>query len=388
MRRWTGGRVRLASESLREAVRGKRIGLMVNGSAIHNDGRLLMDVIIEEKWAAEVVYFLGVEHGVRNELDGGRQELGAVDPKTGVPIINLYNFKGFRPPVEELARVDAIVYCMQDAGVRHWTFTPWMQFLLGEAAKAGCEVIIVDRPNPLRGDIVEGAPAEPKYEGTSITGYGYPLRHGMTVGELALFYNADRNVGAKVTVLKMEGWERDMWYSDTGLMWLPPSPNIATSERLLSYLTLGLFQGSNLSMGHATAIPYEFLGHPAFSSEALANELNSRDLPHVFFAPRTFLSGECNVRDNLVPCHGVVLLIEDRNKYRAIPTMLHMMDAVLKMYPDLIDLEAQGKYARIRVGTDALFDLAAEGKSVLSLLDVWEASAREFEKKRAPFLLY
>ena len=94
------------------------------------------------------------------------------------------------------------------------------------------------------------------------------------------------------------------------------------------------------------------------------------------------------MRDNLVPCHGVVLLIEDRNKYRAIPTMLHMMDAVLKMYPDLIDLEAQGKYARIRVGTDALFDLAAEGKSVLSLLDVWEASAREFEKKRAPFLLY
>ena len=388
MRHWTGGRVKCADESLREAVRGKRIGLMVNSSAIHNDGRLLMDVIVEEKWAAEVVYFIGIEHGVRNDLGNELTNLGNVDPKTGIRIVNLYDYKDRRPPVEELRKVDAIVYCTQDSGIRHWTFTPWMQFLLQEAAKAGCEVIIVDRPNPLRGDIVEGQVTEPKYEGTILTGYGYPLRHGMTIGELALYHNADRNLGARITVLKMEGWERDMWYSDTGLMWLPPTPNISTPERLLTYLTLGLFQGSNLSMGHGSVIPYEFLGHPQFSSEALANELNSRDLPNVFFAPRTFMSGECEVKDNLVPCHGVVVLVEDRNRYRAIPTMLHMMDAVLKLYPDIVNMEAKGKGARIRMGTDDILTLIAEGKSVLSLIDKWDAASREFERKRAPFLLY
>ena len=387
MKRWTGGRVKLAHDSLREAIRGKRIAMMINSSAIHNDGRFLMDVIVEEKWA-EVAFFLGIEHGIRNDLENEHDNLGLVDKKTGIRIVNLYRYPGYRPPVEELRTVDAVVYCAQDSGVRHWTFTPWMQFLVQSVAEAGCELIIVDRPNPLRGDIVEGKCTEPKYEGTILTGYGYPLRHGMTIGELALFHNDDRHLGARITVLPMEGWTRDMWYSDTGLMWLPPTPNISTPERLLSYLTIGLFQGSNLSMGHGTVIPFEFIGHPEFSADDFANELNSRDLPHVYFAARSFMSGGWNARKDLVPCRGVVILIEDRNRYRAVPTQLHLMDAALKLYPEIVDLEAGGGWARPRMGTDDVFDCVARGESVLSLIEPWEASAEEFRRRRRPYLLY
>ena len=263
-----------------------------------------------------------------------------------------------------------------------------MQLLLQSAAEAGCEVIIVDRPNPLRGDIVEGKCTEPKYEGTILTGYGYPLRHGMTIGEIALFHNAERKLGLNLTVLPMEGWRRDMWYSDTGLMWLPPTPNISTPERLLSYLTLGLLQGSNLSLGHQTVIPFEWVGHPEFVADDLARELNSRGLDDIYFAPRSFMSTTWTDRKTLIPCRGVVLLIKDRNSFRAIKTQLHIIDAIAKLYPGVLDLEASGGWARPRMGTDDIFDCIARGESVLSLIEPWEADAAAFAEKRKPYLLY
>ena len=387
MEHWQSGAVVLAEESLKRAIRGKRIAMMINSSAIHNDGRYLMDMIVEEKWA-EVAFFLGIEHGVRNDLENEHDNLGLVDPKTGIPIVNLYRYPEYRPPVEELRRVDAVVYCAQDSGVRHWTFTPWMLLLLQSAAKAGCEVIIVDRPNPLRGDIVEGKVTEPKYEGTILTGYGYPLRHGMTIGELALLHNEEWKLGVRLTVLRMEGWRRDMWYSDTGLMWLPPTPNISTPERLLSYLALGLLQGSNLALGHRTPIPFEWFGHPAFSAEKLARELNSRGLPDVFFAPRSFMSTTWTDRNTLIPCRGVVLLIRNRDTFRAVRTQLHIMDALVKLYPDTVDFEAAGGWARPRMGTDDVFDCIQSGRSILSLIEPWEADAAAFADRRKPYLLY
>ena len=384
---WQGGPVILAEESLKKAIRGKRIAMMVNSSAIHNDGRFLMDIIVEEKWA-EVAFFLGIEHGIRNDLENEHDNLGLVDPKTGIPIVNLYRYPEYRPPVEELRKVDAVLYCAQDSGVRHWTFTPWMQLLLQSAAEAGCEVIIVDRPNPLRGDIVEGKCTEKKYEGTILTGYDYPLRHGMTIGELAMFHNDQRKLGLKLTVLRMEGWRRDMWYSDTGLMWLPPTPNISTPERLLPYLTLGLLQGSNLALGHQTVIPFEWFGHPDFVAEDLAKELNSRGLPDVYFAPRSFMSTTWTDRKTLIPCRGVVLLIKNRDTFRAVRTQLHIMDALVKLYPEIVDFEASGGWARPRMGTDDVFDCVSRGESILSLIEPWEADAAAFEEKRKPYLLY
>ena len=154
---WLGGCVRLACEALRGRVKGKRIALMMNTTALDNEGRLLIDRIVDEKWA-DVEFLLGMEHGVRGNLFAGDGKLEMTDSRTGLPIVNLYDYPGCKPPVERLREVDTVVFCAQDVGVRHWTFTPWMMLLIASAAVAGCEVIILDRPNPIRGDVVEGRP--------------------------------------------------------------------------------------------------------------------------------------------------------------------------------------------------------------------------------------
>ena len=183
MKKSAFGTVNIATNDLCRAIAGKRIALMMNTSALDNRAKLLIDVIVEEKWA-QVEFFFGMEHGVRGNLYAGKGNLPEVDERTGIPIVNLYNYPGFVPPVEEIARVDAVVFCAQDVGVRHWTYTPWMMRLIDSCAAAKREVIVLDRPNPIRGDIVEGAPIETKYAGKHLlSGFEYPLRHGMTIGE-------------------------------------------------------------------------------------------------------------------------------------------------------------------------------------------------------------
>lgn len=387
MKKWKSGKVILADESLRERIKGKTIALMMNGTAIHNDGRLLMDVIIEEKWAT-VAFFFGMEHGVRCNFSAGDKDHANVDEKTGIPIVNLYDFPNRRPPVEYLKSVDAVVFCAQDSGVRHWTFTPWMIMLLDSAAKANCEVIIVDRPNPIRGDIVEGNCVEKKYCGTLLTGYGYPLRHGMTIGELAIMYNAENNLGLKLSVLKMDGWTRNMWYDETGLLWLPPTANIPTPDTFLHFATTGLLQGSNMSFGRKTTTPFQFIGLPEFSSEALATELNSRGLSDVFFAPKFYMATTLVDDTKLLPCNGIMTVIADRNTYRAAKTQLHLFDAISMLYYDIVNFEFQKFWARKRMGTDDIYNLLERRESVLSLIDKWELESNQFNIRREKYLLY
>ena len=178
MARWKSGAVTLACEELREYVKGRRIALMMNTTALDNEGQLLIDRIAEEQWAT-VAFFLGMEHGVRGNLYAGDSHLCACDERTGIPIVNLYDYPRLAPPADRLREVDAVVFSAQDVGVRHWTYTPWMMRLIDSAAEAGCEVIVLDRPNPIRGDVVEGEPARAPYAGTHLlSGFEYPLRHG------------------------------------------------------------------------------------------------------------------------------------------------------------------------------------------------------------------
>ena len=205
MNNWVNSTVVLAINELRQKIHGKSIAIMMNSSAMDNDGKLLIDRIVEEKWA-DVLYFFGMEHGIRGDLFAGDSKIEARDRKTGVPVVNLYQYPNLNPPVDYIEKVDAVVFCAQDVGIRHWTYTPWMMSLLKQAAAAKREVIILDRPNPIRGDIVEGEMAK-KYVGQSlVSGFEYPLRHGMTVGELALMYRAEKKLDVEITVLKAEGW--------------------------------------------------------------------------------------------------------------------------------------------------------------------------------------
>lgn len=390
MKYWETGKVRLACEELREHIKGKRIGLMMNTSAIDNEGRLLVDRIVEEKWA-EVAFFFGMEHGVRGNLYAGGGDQTDVDEKTGIQIISMYKTEGHRPPPEIVAQVDAVVFCAQDTGIRHWTYIPWMIELVDACAKADREVIILDRPNPIRGDIVEGAAGD-KYVGMAhLSGFDCPLRHGMTIGELAHMYNEEKKIGAKLTVLKMHGWKRDMWYEDTGLIWLPPSPNIPTPDTALFFGAVGLMQASSISLGIKTTTPFQYVGHPNISGEALAEELNSRNLDGIYFVPKFYMAAgylESGRAGEPQLCDGVMMVIKDRNAWRPVKTQLHIIDAFTKLYPGLLNLEHSPKLARIRMCTDLICDTAQKGESMLPVIAAWEQGAKAFEARRKPYLLY
>ena len=384
------GAVTLACEELRQHIAGKRIALMMNTSAIDNEGRLLVDVIVKENWA-EVAFFFGMEHGVRGNLYAGNGDNTDIDEQTGIKIISLYPFPGLRPPVELVEQVDAVVFCAQDVGVRHWTYTPWMCTLIDSCAKAGKECIVLDRPNPIRGDIVEGAPGE-KYVGMHLlSGFEYPLRHGMTIGELAIMYNEEKKIGANLTVLKMQGWKRDMWYDETGLIWLPPSPNMPTVDTALYFAATGLLQSSNVSLGIKTTTPFQYIGRPEFSGEALAEELNNRNLDGVYFVPKYYMAsvalnnghpGELNL------CNGVMMVIHDRNAWRPVHTQLNIFDTLCKLYPDLVVLGRDAKHGRVRMGTDKICDAFLARESFAPIMDEWQRGAEEFMKRREPYLLY
>ena len=221
---------KLSISRLREEIQGKKLALMMNNSVFTNEGASLIDVMHGE-WKVDIKFLIGMEHGVRGELQGGVKVKDQIDPVTGLPVVSLYNFPGLRPPVELLSQVDAVVFCVQDAGIRHWTFTPWMMFCMDAAARTGTEVIVLDRPNPIGGSIVEGGVTEPGYY-SIIGAFSYPLRHGITIGELALMYKTEYKVDCNLNVIPMEGWTRDMWYDDTGLLWTPPSPNLPVLDSI------------------------------------------------------------------------------------------------------------------------------------------------------------
>jgi len=392
MVKWKKGAVTLACDEMYEHIRGKKIALMMNTTAFDNDGRLLIDAISEYSETI-VAFFFGMEHGVRGDLYAGDGNLSDTDAKTGIKIVNLYEYPRLQPPVEWVEKVDAVVFCAQDVGVRHWTYTPWLMLLIETCAKAGREVIILDRPNPIRGDIVEGAPAESKYAGTFLlSGFEYPLRHGMTIGELAIMYNDIKNIGAKVTVLKMKGWKRDMWYDETGLLWVPGSPNMPDMDTPLFFAATGLLQASNLSLGIGTTTPFEFVGAPDFDGDALADELNSRNLPGIYFVQKyykamTYLKPTEGSDREIVLCNGVFMVINDRKEWRPVETQIHIIDALAKLFPDKVNFEYQ-RLARPRMCTDKICDAIKRRESVLPIAEEWKIGAEEFKKTREKYLLY
>ncbi|MBR5542711.1 MAG: DUF1343 domain-containing protein [Oscillospiraceae bacterium] len=391
MKKWKNGAVTLACDELRERIKGKKIALMMNTTALHNDGRLLIDVIVNEKWA-EVEFFFGMEHGVRGDLYANDGHLSDRDSKTGIKIVNLYDYPRLSPPVEWIKEVDAVVFSAQDVGVRHWTYTPWLMLLIQSCATAGREVIVLDRPNPIRGDIVEGAPAEKKYAGGDLlSGFEYPLRHGMTIGELATMYNDIKNVGADLTVLKMQGWRRDMWYDETGLVWVPGSPNMPDMDTPLFFAATGLMQASSFSLGIGTTTPFEFVGDVGFDGQKLSDTLNALDLAGVYFIPKhymamTYRNPEEGTGRKLTLCDGAFMVINDRDAFRPVETQLHIMETVRNLFGDKVDFEFD--LARSRMGTDKICDALKEGRSLYPIIEEWRAGAEEFKRMREKYLLY
>ncbi len=312
----------------RELLGGGRVGLLAHAASVLPDFTHLADRLREHPDVRLTALF-GPEHG----LDGAAQDMIGVDGAVarGLPIFSLYGAEesALRPTAEMLATIDALVVDLQDVGARYYTFVYTMAYCLEACAAAGKRVIVCDRPNPLNGVDVDGPLLEPAF--ASFVGrFPLPVRHGKTIGELAQQWNREQGWNADLTVLPCAGWDRAMWFDQTGLPWIPPSPNMPTLDTATVYPGACLVEGTNLSEGRGTTRPFETIGAPWLDGRALAAELNASNLPGVRFRPLAFVPAfHKHAGRN---CGGVFVHVTDRSVFRAVDAYVQLIAAARRQH--------------------------------------------------------
>jgi uncharacterized protein YbbC (DUF1343 family) len=332
----------------------------------------------------ELVALFGPEHGIRGVAEAGVRIESAVDEQTGVPIHSLYGGT-LRPTPEMLESVDVLVFDMQDVGARYYTYVSTMAYAMEAAGDFGIPFIVLDRPNPLGGDAVQGNVLDPEYA-TFVGLYPVPMRHGMTVGELARMYVGEFGIEVDLHVVPMDGWQRDMTFSDTGLPWVAPSPNMPTFESALAYPGTCLFEGTSLSVGRGTDRAFQWVGAPWLDGPALAESLNAYGLEGVRFEAATFTptnAGDGKFDGQEV--QGVRLVHQDTN-YDASKAAVAML---LEAYAMSGDNWAwlQSHFDRL-AGADLLRLGIEAGLGFAALTAAWDEGVVEFEQLRGPYLMY
>ncbi len=363
-------------------LKGKRVGLITNHTGQTADGRRTIDLLAKAPGVRLAAIFTP-EHGLTGTRDDANIE-GEKDEATGVPVYSLYNAKAgperrYRPAPEHLRGLDALVYDIQDVGARFYTFITTLGYMVEEAARIRVPIYILDRPNPINGTAVEGPLLDEKH--VSFVGYmRMPIRHGMTVGELARLYNGERKLGADVQVIKMEGWRRAHWLDETGLPWVNPSPNMRSLVQAILYPGACLLEGRQFSVGRGTDTPFQIVGAPWVKGVEFAEYLNARNIPGVRFITRRFRPTDSVFKDQ--DCEGVEILLTDRNALNSVGMGIELVSAVTKLYPD--------KFAPgIRLlGNDATAAQLAAGAAPSGIIGGWSAGIEEFKRTRARYLLY
>jgi uncharacterized protein YbbC (DUF1343 family) len=315
-------------------VRGKRVGLITNHTAVTSTGRTAIDLLHEHPEVRLAALF-GPEHGIRGNVDGGERIGTQRDPRTGVTIYSLYGSTE-RPTPAMLRNVDVLLFDMQDIGARAYTYVWTMTMAMEEAARAGIPFIVLDRPNPVTAK-VEGPlmQFEMRTRGPLITGhYPVPLRHGFTAGELARYVNGEYRLGTRLTVIPADGWRGDRWFDETGLRWINPSPNIRTLDAALAFSGLVMLETTNLSIGRGTPTPFSYVGAPYLDNAELLRRVRRYDLPGVElelaeFTPR----GTDWMQFRNQRCRAVRLRITDRDAYQPVLTALVFLSEIQKMHP-------------------------------------------------------
>ncbi|MCM3878116.1 MAG: DUF1343 domain-containing protein [Thermoanaerobaculia bacterium] len=382
------GQVRPGIDTLEEnsfkQLAGMRIALLTNHTGLTRDGRSTIDVLSSEKAKAAGIVLLGLfspEHGIRGALD--EKVSDSVDERTGLPVRSLYGDtpESRRPRPEDLAGLDAVVVDLQDAGCRFYTYLTTLGYVLEEAAKAKAKVVVLDRPNPIRSDVAEGPTADA--DALAFVAYhAVPIRTGMTIGELAGLFNAEKKIGADLTVVKMAGYSRDLWYDETGLPWVSPSPNLRSVTEAALYPGIGLLETTNVSVGRGTDAPFEQVGAPWMDGARVAATLNARGIAGVRFTPVAFTPVSSVFRGER--CSGVRITLVNRDALNAVALGFHAATALRDLHP------AEWKpdrFNRLLVNAAALARFQ-RGETAREITAAWAAGAMEFEKRRAGFLLY
>ena len=362
-------------------LKGKRVGVLTNQTGVDSSGRGTVDVLTHAP-GVQLTAIFSPEHGVTGELD--TTHVGnSRDAVTGIPVYSVYGGtdQARRPPFDVLKQLDAVVFDLQDAGVRFYTYETTLGYFLEAAAKAGIQIIVLDRPNPISGTLVQGPLSEPGRE--NFTNYGpVPVRHGMTLGELAQMFNAEHNIQAKLTVVAMQGWMRGDWLDSTGVEWVNPSPNLRSLTEAALYPGVGLVEGTNISVGRGTDTPFELLGAPWINGRELAAYLNARQIPGVRFVPVTFAPTSSNYSGQ--PCHGVNIVLTDREFLDAPELGMELASALLKLYPQQYHI---AKIIDI-LASEGVYDALLRGEDPHRIDLDWQDDLLKFEKTRERYLIY
>ena len=385
------GRVRTGLEvilqDMPEALRGKRIGLITNPSGVTPDLRGGADVLAARR-DIHLAALFGPEHGIRGSGGAGIAVSSATDPKTRLPVYSLYG--GNRKPSAAMLRgLDALVFDIQDVGARFYTYVSTMALAMQAAAENNLLFVVLDRPDPLGGELVEGPVLDPRWS-SFIGMYPIPIVHGMTVGELAQYINAESHVNARLLVVKMDGWRRSMWFDQTGLPWVMTSPGIPHFHTAVLYPAMGPIGDTNLSVGVLTTKPFEFVGQTFVQPWRLRAALEAAHPAGVAFR-EVYWSGEPWTDAGGPQYAGVEVRIMDRTAYRPARLTLDIIDAVRQLYPTRFKWGSRwgGQYVfDIDMGTDEVRRAFLSGRTPAQIEESWQPALARFMQIREKYLLY
>ena len=358
-------------------LRNKHIGLITNHTGLDSQGRSIADLLSHAP-GVHLVALFSPEHGLAGRND--EKIASSEDAATGLPIFSLYG-ETMRPTDEMLHGIDALVFDVQDAGVRFYTYTTTMGYCMEEAAKRNIAFYVLDRPNPIGGNIVEGPMLDA--DKTSFTAYFHlPVRYGLTIGELAQLFNAENHINCDLHVIAMKSWHRNYFFESTGARWIPPSPNLRTLNGAVLYPGIEILQSAGVSVGRGTETPFEEFGAPWINGEEVAAALNERHLAGLRFANQPFIpviglySGQ--------RCGGVGVRIADRQAVRAMRMGMEIATILRKLYPEKFDPE---KLLALLGNAETIRELQA-GTPAEKIEESWKADLSTFDQLRKKYFLY
>ena len=358
-------------------LRGKHVGIITNHTGLDSQEHSTVDVLSRAA-GVQLVALFSPEHGLAGRND--EKIPSTKDPSTGLPVYSLYG-ETLRPTDEMLKGIDALVFDVQDAGVRFYTYTVTMAYCMEEAAKRNIAFFVLDRPNPLGGQIVEG-PMLDADKTNFVAYYPLPVRYGLTIGELAQFFNSENHIGADLHVIAMKNWHRNYFFESTGIRWIPPSPNLRTIKGSILYPGIEILQNAGVSVGRGTETPFEEFGAPWLNGDDVAAALNERHLPGVHFAAKPFIpiaglyAGQ--------RCGGVGARVTERAAVRSMRVGLEVAAILQRLYPKQFDVS---KLITLVGNSDTIQQLQS-GVAPEKIVASWSDSLAAFEQIRRKYFLY
>jgi len=359
-------------------LKGRRVGLICNYSAVNSRCEHIIS-LFRRQGVFDLAALFSPEHGLKSDVEA--RVPSGLHSETGLRVYSLYG-ETLRPTEESLKGIDTLVFDIQDIGARFYTYISTMAICMEEAAKHGIRFVVLDRPNPITGKTVEGPVLEKDYEGRFISYFPLPVAHGMTVGELARMFNKEFGIRCNLRVVRMRGWRRRMWFDETGLPWVNPSPNIRNLVAATLYPGFGIIERTNVSVGRGTFAPFELYGAPWMDGKKLAEQMNRIGLPGLQFTPAEFTPEKSAFAGE--KCSGVRIVLTDRGKLECLRAGLTFLDTIYRLHGDAFEIERIGPM----IGDPKVPDKIKTGVPVGKIISDWQPRLRRFMTRRERYLLY